>query len=159
MKLELRSDMRALERRFDELFREAWGGRVPTLWPPSFGRLRRSFPPSSDVFKRGDDLVARIELPGIDPERDLTVEVRDGELVVRGSRHESEEVKEDDYYRKEVWQGSYERHLPLPEGTADDAVSAEYDKGVLEVTVRGASRAIEEPPTPAATTIPVTIRS
>lgn len=154
MKLALRDDVKALDR-LDDLFREMWSGRMAGFMPPALSRLGQTFSPSSDVFKRGDDLVARVELPGIDPEKDLTVEVDDGNLVIRGSRHESEEVKEDDYYRKEVWQGSYERRVPLPEGTTDEAVSAEYNKGVLEVIVLGGGRAIEEPQKPQAKTIPV----
>lgn len=155
MKLELRDDMRSLEKKMDDMFREMWSGRASSLWPTSFGRIRRTFSPSSDVFRRDDDLVARIELPGIDPDKDLSVEISDGELVVKGSRHESDEVKQDDYYRKEVWQGSYERHLPLPQGTTDDDVTAEYDKGILEVTIKGAGKTIEEPQEPEAKSIPV----
>ena len=142
------------------MFRRFWSGGFTDLVPPAFRRLRDSFTPTSNIFKRGDDLVARIELPGIDPEKDLTVEVSDGQLTVRGHRHESEEIKEEDFYRKEVWDGSYERRIPLPEGIGNDAVSADYNKGVLEVTIKGAARQVEEPPAgPRITEIPVTVRS
>jgi len=159
MKLELSDEGKALEKRIDDMFRKMWSGGMTELVPPAFRRLRETFAPSTNVFKRGDDLVTRIELPGIDPGKDLTVEVSDGELIVRGQRHESEEVKEEDFYRKEVWQGSYERRLRLPAGTSHEAVSAEYDKGVLEVIIHGAGREIEEPEKDGSKKIPVKVRS
>lgn len=159
MKLELRDDMKSLEKRMDDIFGEMWSGRFNNLLPSSLGRLRRTFSPSSDVFRRGDDLVARVELPGIDPDKDLSVEVADAELVVKGTRHESDEIKRDDYFRKEVWEGSYERHLPLPEGTTENDITAEYDKGVLEVTIRGAAKALDEPKTTESKAIPVKTKS
>lgn len=143
MKMELSEDVKALERKFDQMFREMWSGRMP-VWPSSSGKVRRSFSPSSDLFRRGDDLVARVELPGIDPEKDLEVQIKQGDLIIKGSRHESEEIEGDDYYRKELWQGSYERHLSLPPGVADSDVTAEYNHGVLEVTVRGAGKVSEQ---------------
>lgn len=158
MKLALRDDFRSLDR-LDDLFRDMWTGRLSAWRPPALGKLGQSFAPSTDVFKRGDDLVVRIELPGIDPEEDLTVEVSDGDLAIRGTRRETEEIQEDDYYRKEVWRGSYERHIPLPEGTDGDAVSADYSNGIVEVVVKGAARTAEEPPKPAAKTIPVNVRT
>ena len=160
MSLELwgvRDELRALEQHMDELFQGMVGRRHRRhrlLAPPAaswFGPIA----PSSDVFVRDGDLVLRVELPGIDPSRDVTVEIEDGELVVRGKREDTKEVKEEDYYRKESWYGAFERRLPLPEGTGEDAIEATADKGVLQVTVHGAAKAIEEPAKPERKAIPI----
>ncbi len=131
-------DETGLERRMDELVRAFFGTRLPA---PS----RRPFLPATDVFARGDDLVVRIELPDIDPAKDVKVGVEKGQLVISGERRKKEEVREDAYYRMESSYGSFRRVLPVPEGVAEKGITAEYHDGVLEVVVpKGAAR-IKEP--------------
>ena len=81
----------------------------------------------------GDTLVVRAELPGIDPEKDVDISIRDGFLEIRAERHEQTEQKEKDSYRSEFRYGSFMRRLPLPEGVKQDEVTATYKDGVLEV--------------------------
>jgi len=50
------------------------------------------FAPAADVYRDGDDLVARFDLPGVDPERDVTVELEGRRLVVRGERRDQRVV-------------------------------------------------------------------
>ena len=132
-------EMFDLERRMDDLFR---GFDLPALvgqrWPEvTLG----PFPPAADVFQRGGDLVVRLELPGIDPEKDVSVALEEGRLVVTGERKQKTEVKREDYYRMESRYGSFRRHVPLPEGVDESKIKAEYEDGVLEVVVQGAAKA------------------
>ena len=160
MSLELRGvrdELRTLERHMEDLFQgigRPRRRRHRPLGPPASGRFV-PVAPSSDEFARDGDLVIRVELPGIDPSRDVTVELDDGELVVRGKWEDAQAVKEEDYYCKEFWYGASERRLPLPEGTSEDAIEAIADKGVLQVTVHGAAKAIEEPAKPERKAIPI----
>lgn len=128
-----------LERRMDDLF----AGRLLTPWRRlSDGPLERRFVPSTDVLRRGDDLVIRAEIPGIDPQKDVKVTVTDGELSISGERKQSSEVKKEHYYRSESTYGAFERTLPLPEGIDQSNVECTYENGVLEVVVHeGAKRA------------------
>ena len=48
--------------------------------------------PAADVLTRGDDLVIRVELPGIDPDHDLEITVEDNMLHIRGERQETQEA-------------------------------------------------------------------
>ena len=61
---------------------------VRQLWtrPSGAGVAPTGFAPAADVYREGDDLVARFDLPGVDPERDVTVELEGRRLVVRGER-------------------------------------------------------------------------
>jgi HSP20 family protein len=153
MRLEPWDEVRTMEKRVDNLLRDVFTGKTLTLWPP---RLVTQVTPSSDVFIRGTDLVIHVELPGIDPQKDVTVTIDDGQLIVKGARNKSQEVRHEDYYREEVWHGSFERRVPLPEGMTEEAVEAAYERGMLEVTVHGAAaHAVEEPRT-LRKTIPVT---
>src|ERR1051326_8556964 len=142
MKLEGWDDLRGVEKGLDETLRDVFRGKTLTLWPP---RLVTQVAPSSDVFLRGDDLVVRVELPGIDPDTDVAITVEDGQLVVKRRRTTTQEVADQDYYRRGVWYGSFERRLPLPDDITEDEVEATYDRGMLEVTVHGAAAPVEGP--------------
>jgi HSP20 family protein len=103
---------------------------------------RTEWLPAADVLTKGDDLVIRVELPGIDPDRDLEIMVEDNILHIRGERQESQEDKGDGFIRQETSFGSFERALQLPSGVKTEDLKASYDNGILEVVVpRGGKRA------------------
>jgi HSP20 family molecular chaperone IbpA len=112
----------------------------------------KHFIPTADVFARNGDLVVRMDLPGMDL-KDIHVRVEAGELAVTGERKLDKEVKEAGYYRKETSYGFFERHVSLPKGVKESEIKAEYDSGVLEISIprpAGANGA------PQVKTIPVT---
>jgi len=78
--------------------------------------------------------VAKMNLPGVDPNK-LNVSIEDGLLRVSGSREEEKEKKNKHYYSKEIRSGSFERVISLPQPVQKDKVSAEYEQGVLKVTI------------------------
>ncbi|OHV34352.1 MULTISPECIES: Hsp20/alpha crystallin family protein [Pseudofrankia] len=106
--------------------------------------------PSADVVTDGDDVVVNVELPGVDVEKDVTVEIDRGRLVVRGERGDSSETSEGGRIRRERWRGSFRREFSLPESAAASRVSATYDRGVLSIRLPGAAAR------PVSTRIPVT---
>lgn len=87
-----------------------------------------------DLYEEGENLVARIQLPGIDA-KNLEVSVEDQYLKVSGSREEEKEEKKKNYYSKEIRRGSFERMVRLPKPVVTDKVSADYKDGVLVVTL------------------------
>jgi HSP20 family protein len=111
---------------------------------PFFPLAGRRFVPPVEVFETGGDLHVRVELPGIDPARDVTVTIEDGYLGIRGERKETTEAKEDGYYRKETAYGSFERHIPIPAGIKESAVKAGYKDGILEIVVPEFAQVPEE---------------
>jgi HSP20 family protein len=99
------------------------------------------FHPAAEIVKDGDDAVVRLELPGVDVEKDVNVEVDKGRLVIHGERrdeHASGDPAKDVRYVREVRYGSFRRSFRLPGHITGDAVSASYDAGVLTVRVAGA---------------------
>jgi HSP20 family molecular chaperone IbpA len=92
--------------------------------------------PSAEVVRDGDDAVVRLEVPGLTPE-DIAVEVNDGRLVISGERRDERSEESDGRSVREIRYGSFRRSFGLPAGTAQDAVSATYDAGVLTVKVAG----------------------
>ena len=96
-------------------------------------------------------LVVRVELPDIDPERDIELSVADGVLHIRAQREEKSEKRDKDGYRSEFRYGSFVRNVTLPEGVEDGDITANYKDGILEVRVPMPA-ATEKPPV---TKIPV----
>jgi HSP20 family protein len=106
---------------------------------PAATRGTSWYAPTTDVVREGDDAVVRLELPGVDVAKDVTVEVEGGRLTVRGERRD-EQTGEG---FRQSRHGSFRRTFTLPEHVADDAVSASYDAGVLTVRVAGAHASVE----------------
>ncbi|ROT34095.1 Hsp20/alpha crystallin family protein [Micromonospora sp. HM5-17] len=118
---------------FDALIREAFG--TVTTWPTT---RPTGFTPAAEIVRDGDDAVVRLELPGLDVEKDVTVEVDRDQLVVRGERRDERAEDRDGRSLREVRYGSFHRSFRLPSHVTADAVSASYDAGVLQVRVAGA---------------------
>jgi HSP20 family protein len=103
------------------------------------------FIPAMDVTTRGNDLVVRVELPGVDLDKDVDVSIEEGMLRVAGKRTAEREEEKPGYHFREMRYGSFERSIPLPEGTRDDAINAEYKDGILEVKVVGGAKEMVAP--------------
>jgi HSP20 family protein len=97
------------------------------------GALRRWLPPM-DLVETDDHFVLRADLPGLS-EEDVNIEVEDRVLTVSGERKAEQTENKDGYHRVERAFGSFSRSLTLPEGIDAEAVSASFDKGVLEVQI------------------------
>jgi HSP20 family protein len=80
-------------------------------------------------------LVIRAELPGIDPDKDAEITVREGMLVITATRSREEREEAEGRFRSEFHYGSFTRTLALPEGVSTDDVTAAYADGILEVRV------------------------
>jgi len=96
------------------------------------------FTPAAEVVRDGDDAVVRLEVPGLDVAKDVTVEVDRGRLVVRGERRDERSEERSGRTLREVRYGSFARSFALPAHVTAEAVSASYDAGVLSVRVAGA---------------------
>ncbi|BBX56569.1 18 kDa heat shock protein [Mycobacterium shottsii] len=124
----------------DRWLRDFFGPAAASDW---YKPLATGFNPAAEIVKDGDDAVVRLELPGVDVENDVNVEVERGELVIRGEHrdeHAQEAGEADRRTLHEIRYGSFRRSFQLPEHITSEAVSASYDAGVLTVRVQGAYR-------------------
>jgi HSP20 family molecular chaperone IbpA len=101
------------------------------------------FSPAAEIAKDGDDAVVRVELPGVDVQKDVNVEVDKGQLVIRGERRDERSEDKGGRTLSEVRYGSFRRSFKLPAHVTSDAISASYDAGVLTVRVAGAHKGAE----------------
>jgi len=121
-------------------------------WPPiGLFPTAQHAPIRMEEFEEDGQLVLRFELPGIDPAKDVEVEVADGVLKITAERKET--VKEKGYYHTEMYYGAYTRTVTLPEGTGGKDVTAAYKDGILEVRIPVPTRAAAQP-----LKVPVTAR-
>jgi HSP20 family protein len=107
-----------------------------TLFEPvtNTGNRAQRWAPAIDLVEADDHFLLKADLPGLS-EEDVSIEVQDNVLTVSGERKAEHERKERGWYRLERSFGRFSRSLSLPEGVNADAISASFDKGVLEVRI------------------------
>jgi HSP20 family protein len=100
--------------------------------------------PSTDVLARGRDLVIRVSLSGVSPE-DVEITLSNDVLTVSGKRRSELADEEETFYVRERYYGVFRRSWTLPAGIDEDDVSADFENGLLEITVRGGAAVAPEP--------------
>ena len=98
----------------------------------SRGLFDRTVSPPVDVAETGDGFVVQVDLPGIEA-KDIDISVAGNILTLKGERKARGHRGE--VYRKDTWEGSFQRTLSLPATVDPDRVSASFTQGVLEVTI------------------------
>lgn len=89
---------------------------------------------AAEVSDTGDVIEVALEIPGLDP-KDFDVQVHDDLLVVRGEKKISREDTRGHYHVMERAYGRFERAIRLPAAVRDEAVTARYRHGVLNITL------------------------
>lgn len=87
---------------------------------------------AAEVFDDKEQVVVRLEAPGMEPD-EFRLEVIDDVLVVRGEKQLQRERTEGSYHVSECAYGSFERAIPLPDAVEAGKASARYRRGVLRV--------------------------
>lgn len=90
--------------------------------------------PAVDVFEKEDQLVIKAELPGMD-KKDISLDFKDGVLTLSGVRKSENEVKEDNFYRREMSYGRFIRSFNLPADSDTEKIKAEFQNGLLTIEV------------------------
>jgi HSP20 family protein len=122
-------ELSTLQDRMNRLFRESYNepGRDESL-------VTSGFAPAVDVYEDEHNVTLKIEVPGIE-EKDIDIRVESNLLTVHGERKIEKEEKEENYRRVERQYGSFTRTFTLPNTVDTENVQANYDKGVLKVTL------------------------
>jgi HSP20 family protein len=117
-------------------------GQLPTMWfddvlgqkflPTWFSGETGLWTPAIHVLEKEDKFVAKFELPGVN-EEDVGISVIGDKLIVQGEKKAESEVKKKGYSYRETSYGSFSRSIPIPSIVDADRISANFDKGVLEI--------------------------
>src|SRR5579864_2493135 len=115
--------------RMNRLFRESYSPENPEE-----ALTTTSFAPPVDIYEDEHTIALKMEVPGID-EKDIDVRIENNTLTVHGERKIEKEEKEENFRRIERQYGSFTRCFTLPSSLDPAQVSANYEKGVLKITL------------------------
>jgi HSP20 family protein len=96
--------------------------------------VARRFAPATDLVETDTHYVLRADLPGVS-EDDISVELDNNVLTVSGERRSEPASEANGYRRLERSSGSFRRSVRLPQGVDADAITATFDRGVLDVSI------------------------
>ncbi len=96
--------------------------------------------PAVDIYETDAAVVVKAEIPGVDKDQ-ISIEVKDGILTLRGERKFEKEIKEENYHRMERSYGAFVRSFAVPNTVDSDKIAAKLKDGVLEVQLPKAEKA------------------
>lgn len=96
--------------------------------------------PTVDLYEDRDKLVVKVEVPGMKKD-DIDISFHDGVLAISGERRSEEKYENAETHRSERFVGRFHRALTLPVPVQADKTSANYQDGVLTITLPKAEEA------------------
>ena len=123
-------DVAALQDRINRIFNESFGRSQDLEDDVGLYDWR----PPVDIYETNDGVVLKVELPGIKKE-DVSVEIKDNVLTLKGERLLDPEIKDENYYRKERSFGKFNRSFSLQEPIKPDLIKASFKDGVLTIEI------------------------
>ena len=123
-------EMSALQERMNRLFSDV-RAQAPVRGEEI---VQGAWIPAVDIFETNEAIVLKAELTGI-PAQDISVEVKDNTLTLKGEKKFEKEVKEENYHRVERSYGSFQRAFTLPGTIHQEKVKAKFKDGILEITL------------------------
>jgi HSP20 family protein len=94
-----------------------------------------NFIPPVDIYEDPQKLVLRLEVPGI-PQEELQISLENQTLTIKGERKFVKDEKEENFHRIERRYGSFVRSFALPATIDTESTQANYENGVLSVTLQ-----------------------
>jgi HSP20 family protein len=123
-------EMSALQERMNRLFSDV-RAQAPVQGEEI---VQGTWVPAVDIFETNEAIVIKAELPGITA-KDISVEVKDNTLTLKGEKKFEKEVKEENYHRVERSYGSFQRAFTLPGTIQQEKVKAKFRDGILEINL------------------------
>jgi HSP20 family protein len=90
--------------------------------------------PSLDLSSTDTEYTVSVEIPGV-RQKDVSLELVQDTLIIRGEKKQKKEEKNKNFYRLERSYGSFQRTLSLPEDASKDEIKADFKNGVLNIEI------------------------
>jgi HSP20 family protein len=103
-------------------------------FPEIQGVFDRKVSPAIDVIEHPDSFTVHCDLPGID-QKDIDISIASGILTIKGEKRSDQKSENGKIYKKETWEGSFQRTLSLPSVVEADGVEATFTDGVLTINL------------------------
>lgn len=101
-------------------------------FPEIRGLFDRTVSPAIDVVEHPDKFTVECDLPGIS-QKDIDISIAAGVLTIKGEKKGENVTDNAKFYRKETWEGSFQRTISLPAAIDADKAEASYRDGVLRI--------------------------
>ena len=118
-------------------FQRALENRLSSDWLGNTTAGTGSYPPVN-LFQKGDDLVAIIELPGLN-RNDLNIQVKNNSIRIAGRKTVDYPEQASAHRRERLW-GEFDRTIAIPMQIDPDGIEAEYNDGLLALVIPRAER-------------------
>ena len=122
-------DLNMLQARMTRLSEDA--GRTYRSDEPS---ATTTWSPAVDIFETAGEIVVKAELPGMD-RKDITLNLENNVLTLKGERRFEKETKEENYHRIERAYGGFSRAFSIPATVDEEKIRADYKDGVLKIVL------------------------
>ena len=96
--------------------------------------------PAIDMYQTDDEIVVKASLPGFKAD-DVQINITGDVLTLRGEMKHEDEKKEKAWHLREQRWGSFERSVALPTNVVADQANADFENGVLSITLSKAEEA------------------
>jgi HSP20 family protein len=123
-------DLLTLQDRMDRLFQDSMTRNrgyeqslAPGFWSPPV-----------DIYETDEAVILKAELAGLN-KNDVTIEIKESNLVLRGERKFEKDIKEENYHRIERSYGSFSRTFSLPQTVDNSKVTATFKDGLLQIMI------------------------
>ena len=126
-------ELNALQDRMSRLFQDNVFG-PPSARSGEESLVSGAFIPPVDVYEDEHNISLKMEVPGID-QKDIDIRVENNVLTVRGERRFEKDEKEENFQRVERRYGAFARSFTLPNTVDTENVNADYENGVLKITL------------------------
>jgi HSP20 family protein len=124
------NDVSAMRNAMDRIFEQSVG-RLPAF---RGGEDLGMSALGMDVYETNDSYVVKAAIPGVDP-KDVDISVDDDILTISGEFNQKDESNNENYIRREMRYGSFQRSLRLPPTVDADKADAQFEHGVLKLTL------------------------
>lgn len=125
-----------MEQLFNEFGRRGWMHPFSWSWPKEMAAMApfEGRTPKVDMVDRENEVVVRAELPGVKKD-DLEVTLSEHTVTIEARTTREVKEEKEEYYRREMSRGDFQRTLALPAGVDEAKATATFADGVLELTL------------------------
>jgi len=130
LKWEPYGQVNSLQERINRLFEDAF----PRYGDSEDDLSLCAWRPVVDIYETDEGLIVQAELPGVKRE-DVSVEVKENVLTLKGERKADDRIPIDRYYRRERRFGPFQRSFSLEYQAKPEKISARFKDGILKVSI------------------------
>lgn len=123
-------NMATLQSRINHLFEDAF----PRTTDGGENLSASDWHPPVDICEIEQGVIIQVDLPGVN-KKDVSVEVKENTLTIKGERNIDTSISSDRYYRKERAFGTFHRSFAMQAAISPDSIKATFQNGVLKIEI------------------------